>query len=58
MSCTEFWVQGILVWSRAGLNRCEGCPEVSQKGRVRLGLLICAMGLPWTLAIAPILPRS
>lgn len=58
MSCTEFWVQGILAWRRPGLSMCEGCLEVSQKGRVWLGPLMCAMGLPWTLAIAPILPRS
>lgn len=58
MFCTGFWVQGILAGSRADLNRCEGCPGVSQTGRVQLGPQICTMGLLWTLAMAPILPRS
>lgn len=58
MSCTGFSMQGILAGSRAGLNRCEGYPGASHTGRVQLGPQICAMGLPWTLAIAPILPRS
>lgn len=58
MSCSGFWVQGVLAGIRAGLNRCERCPGVSQTGRVQLGPQICAMGLLWNLAIAPILPRS
>lgn len=58
MSCTGFWVQDVLAGSRAGLSRFEGCPGVSQTGRVQLGPQICAVGFPWTLAIAPILPRS
>lgn len=58
MSCTEFCVQSILAGSRAGLNRCEECPGVSQTVRVQLGPQICAMGLLWILALAPILSRS
>lgn len=50
--------QGIFVGSKADLNRYEGCPGVSQTGRVQLGPQICAMGFLWTLAMAPILPRS
>lgn len=30
MSCTGVCVQGVLVWSRAGLSRCDGHPRVNQ----------------------------
>lgn len=46
VTCTGFWMQGVLVWSRAGLNRCEGCPGVSQTRRGSAGATDLCHGTP------------